>query len=130
MRCSLCKEIFNVPEIFDCIFSFPKICPYCQSKYDPILKEEIIPIDNGEIAYLYLYEQNSLNLEQRNYLDRNLKVIYLHLIKNSSGAETLVFLDFQSLNTLKNWIIYLLPMQQIIFFSLDYFDLSYFKILY
>jgi ABC-type molybdate transport system substrate-binding protein len=130
MICALCKEVFNVSEGFEFIFSFPKICPTCQIKYQPSLKQVVIPIENGEITYFYLYEQNLLNLEQRNYLDRHLKLIYESVIKSEDKTKTVIFLDFQVLSQAKYWLKYLLPMKKIVFFSLEYLDLSYQNIFY
>lgn len=114
---------------FSFIFSFPEICPICMKKYEPMIYQEVIPIDNGEIIYLYLYDV-PLNLMQKNYLDRHLKLIYQHLFKSAMNYEVILFLDFDTYNNLDDWILLIKPFKKILFFSISHYDLTQNRFLY
>lgn len=129
MKCRLCSKFFNLNMSFSFIFSFPEICPECKEKFEPRVYQEIIPIDEGEIVYIYLYDM-PLNLVQKNYLDRHLKIIYQHLIKSFNQYEIIIFLDYANYNNLNDWIMLIKPFKKILFFSLVYYDLTLSNFLY
>lgn len=129
MKCRLCSKFFNLDMDFSFIFYFPEICPECKIKFEPEIHQEVIPIDEGEIVYLYLYDI-PLNLVQKNYLDRHLKIIYQYLIKSFNGYEITLFLDYGNYNNLNDWIMLIKPFKKILLFSLVYYDLTVTNFLY
>ena len=128
MRCKLCDNFFNTDNGFAFLFYFPEICPNCEVKYKPDLKKEIVPIDEGEIHYYYLYDL-PLNLSQRSYLDRNLKTIYKKVLKFSSSYELVILIDDFLLKEMATVWYLLKPFKRICFFSLQYLDISNWKFL-
>jgi hypothetical protein len=92
MKCKICQNIFQVDTSFTFLFKFPEICPECKKKYHPILKDEVIPTDYGLVTYYYLYDF-PISLQQRNYLDRNLKLFYKYLLKQYKKYDLFLILD-------------------------------------
>jgi hypothetical protein len=126
MICKLCEEPFNLDLNFSSLFSFPEICPECEIKFRPALKREVIPINNGEVTYLYLYDLN-LSYKQRQYLDRRLKIIYKYLMKHEEEFDIIILLDDYTIKKVVNSWRLIEPFKSICFFSLKYYDLSYYN---
>lgn len=128
MRCKLCGNFFNTDNGFAFLFYFPEICPDCEVKFKQNLKKEIVPIDEGEIHYYYLYDL-PLNLSQRTYLDRNLKEIYKKVLMFCSDYELVILIDDHLLKEMAKFWCLLKPFKKICFFSLQYLDISNWKFL-
>ena len=123
MKCKICQNVFQVDSSFSFLFKFPEICPECERKYKPIIKEEVIPIDYGLVTYCYLYDF-PVNLLQRNYLDRNLKYFYMYLIKQHEKYDLFFILDDFILKDLSINSRLIIPFGNILIFSLVYHDLT------
>ena len=95
MKCRLCGKFFNVESSFMTLFAFPEICPICTNKYQPIVKQELIPINMGELNYIYIYDI-PLNLEHRIYLDRHLKLIYIYLLSSKYDFDLIIPIKIKS----------------------------------
>lgn len=122
MKCRLCEEYFNTDNSFSFLFHFPEICPTCKIKYKATINHEIIPIDRGEIHYIYLYDL-PLNLVQRNYLDRFLFLIFDYLKKEQNKCEIMIFIDDLVLKEMAKCWPLLKPFNKIMFCSLRYLDI-------
>ncbi|MFA6647386.1 MAG: hypothetical protein WCS32_02010 [Candidatus Izemoplasmatales bacterium] len=129
MKCRLCGKFFNVESSFMTLFAFPEICPICTNKYQPIVKQELIPINMGELNYIYIYDI-PLNLEYRNYLDRHLKLIYIYLLSSKYGFDLIIFIDNNSIKDIEDWGNIVNEYERVVFFSLNYYDFSIYNFLY
>lgn len=128
MKCKICEEYFNTHNSFSFLFYFPEICPSCEIKYKVEINKEIIPIDGGEIHYIYLYDL-PLNLVQRNYLERNLKIIYRQLKKDFEKYELFIMIDDFLIKEMAIYWPLLSSFRRICFFSLQYLDIMNWKFL-
>ncbi|MGD9963750.1 MAG: hypothetical protein AB7E16_01425 [Candidatus Izemoplasmatales bacterium] len=123
MKCKICQSIFQVDTSFTFLFKFPEICPECKKKYHPILKDEVIPTDYGLVTYYYLYDF-PISLQQRNYLDRNLKLFYKYLLKQYKKYDLFLILDDFVIKGLSINTNLILSFGNILIFSLVYHDLT------
>ncbi len=123
MKCRLCEKFFNLDSSFIFLFSFPEICPSCKIKFHNELKIEKIPIDQGEITYIYLYDFN-LNLVQRNYLDRYHTIFFEFVINRINAFDLIIFLDDYIFNDIMNWWGLFTHFGNILLCSLTFYDFS------
>jgi hypothetical protein len=128
MKCKICEGHFNTNNSFSFLFYFPEICPSCEHKYKAETNKEFIPIDGGEICYIYLYDL-PLNLVQRNYLERNLKIIYKQLKKDFEKYELFLMIDDFLIKEMADYWPLISPFKRICFFSLQYLDIMNWKFL-
>jgi len=126
LKCKLCDKFFVSETRFLSLFKFPEICPSCNSKFKPIPKYEVFPIDNGIIKYYYLYDNIASNKKQRDYLERNIKHLYETIKKEDFSI--LIIVDDLTFATLKTDFKYLLNHKKIILVSVFRFSFEYFVI--
>jgi len=123
MKCRICEKHFNLDSSFTFLFYFPEICPSCKERFNPEIKLEKIPVDNGEITLIYFYDF-FINLIQRNYLDRYHTIFYKFFLKSLSSYEMIIFLDDSLFSNLASWWELIVPFENILFCSLTYYDFS------
>ena len=128
MKCKLCDKFFNTDNSFSFLFYFPNICPTCEERYKPNLRKEIVPIDNGEIHYYYLYDL-SLNLSQRLFLEKHMYLIYKEILVQQSNYDLIIQVDDFLLKEMAVFWYLIKPFKNIYFFSLQYIDISNWKFL-
>ncbi|MFW5794227.1 MAG: hypothetical protein ACOCV1_01975 [Bacillota bacterium] len=100
MLCKLCTKYYLQEESFSNLFNFESICEDCKQRYKPIKNFEIIPINQGEIHYYYLYENISLSLSQELILDKHLSKIYQQILNGKQAYNLILYLDDYIFNNL------------------------------
>ena len=124
MKCILCGKYFIKEKKFNNLFEFPEICDECEVLYKPKLHYEVIPLENGEIEYYYLYDDLILNMLQKEYLSKHFKILF-NVIKNTKVNILIVVDDFQYKN-FKKYFYLLKGFKRICLISLVRYNLEYF----
>lgn len=125
MICKLCGSTYLDQDSLRHIFSFSDICDVCKDIFKASLSYEVFPLDYGLVTYYYVYEDVSLNIKQRQYLSKNLDLIYTLMIKEEKNHDLFVYLDddvFQGVNDLS---LLIKGFNKVFMFSLLRRDLSY-----
>lgn len=130
MKCKLCDAFFVTKQTFGNLFVLEEICPKCFHKYKPIVKNEVIPINQGSIVYLYLYDDIQINKKQIVNLSLYYRYIFDYIAENKLSFDIIIIIDDYNYNYLKEEIQYLIPFKNIAFLSLLRYEFDNFVIFY
>jgi len=101
MKCKLCDQFFVEETTFQSLYRFNELCHTCKEQYKPLIHQESIPYNNGLIEYYYLYDQLILNARQVNYLNRQFKHLFKHMLTLEPTKKTFLIIDGDVLATFK-----------------------------
>ena len=116
MKCKLCGKYFSYDIKFNNLFKTIEVCETCNTYFTPKLSEEIIPIDRGFVRYIYLYDEIKMNQIQKEYLSKNLHILYEEIQKYRDCF--ILIIDDLNYKNLENKIQLLLSFKKVVFVSL------------
>lgn len=129
MKCKICDTYFVLETKFDNLFVFEDTCEKCSLLSETAPKMEVIPVEQGVIKYLYLYDGLTVNYKQKEYLSANFKTLFVELLDNLNN-ETVLLIDDFVYKELSQELIYIIGFKQIIFVSLFRYEFEYFVMFY
>ncbi|MBN2540273.1 MAG: hypothetical protein JXB08_01980 [Bacilli bacterium] len=118
MKCKLCDRYFLLSQGFQSLFEFPEICPDCYLKFAPKHEYDVIPTSAGVLEHHYLYHDINVNLNQRHYLQRHLRLLYTWLDKEADNRHIQIFINPMFLRDHHQEIAFLCERNSVILLSL------------
>ena len=129
MKCKICENYFVSETKFNNLFIFEEICPTCKLIYNQAPKINIFPVDGGLVEYVYLYDNLMVNYKQKEYLSKDLKIIYKEILGKEKG-KVVIIIDDIIYEELKTELKYVLGFKQVVFMSLFRYEFDTFVIFY
>jgi len=126
MKCQICEEYFYKETEFANMFEFSSICDKCSILYNPQLYLETIPINQGKIEYIYLYEDLSMNAKQKAFLIKHVGILIKEMYNSKHKKAIYLILDDYLVKDIKGWLPFLLPFKNLCFMSLIRYDFDAF----
>jgi len=122
MKCALCDCFIYQETSIDNLFHFQDICDQCIEKYAPHHDFEVIPIDLGTVTYHYLFKDRNINVKQREYLMKHMRILYKFCLENNDQKRTIIFIDSDFLRFSKEESLLLKGFGNIVILSLVRYD--------
>ena len=116
MKCKLCGKFFSYETSFKNLFKNYEICEECKLYYTPKLSEENIPIDYGNIRYLYLYDELKINVIQNEYLLKHFHILYNEI--EPYFDSIILIMDHLDFENIQKHIQLIIAFRQVVFVSL------------
>ena len=124
MKCNICNRYFINRSSFLNLLKFPELCDDCKRKYKLLERNEIIPIDYGEVTYTYFLETNTLNINNQIFLMMHAKDLYQKLERYKNEFSAIIFIENYEFDTFDEWFCVIKNFSKIMFISLVFFDFS------
>lgn len=129
MKCQICDKFFVSETKFKNMFVFEEICNDCKKVYEIAPKTEVFPLNKGLVEYMYLYEDESVNYKQKEYLSKNYNLLFQNL-SNEDKNKLVVIVDDFTYEDLEKELEYIEGFKRVIFMSLFRYEFDGFVKLY
>jgi hypothetical protein len=125
MICKLCGKYYLDGDHLKSLFTFSEVCPSCKTNFKPKIHSEVFPYDGGEVHYMYIYEDMSLNIKQRHELSKHLSLIYEKMLLSKDRFDLFVYFEDDMIKKIDELRLIFRGCSRVLLFSLVRTELMY-----